>query len=207
MLHLQGNRLIASEDAYDFIRRNKVVPILARNVRKDNDEPWFIMPLATESAAEYLSRTQGMSAIWLFKEACLGVEYIHTKGSGVWHRDVKPQNILLFELDGQTFAAVSDLGLGRFARRDTVTLTQPGMSYGTVGYMSPEQQAGGEVDQRTDIYSLGKLLYQILTGQAPTTIVLANVPSEYARIIETATEYDPKNRYSSVREILDALPS
>jgi uncharacterized tellurite resistance protein B-like protein/tRNA A-37 threonylcarbamoyl transferase component Bud32 len=85
---------------------------------------------------------------------------------GIVHRDMKPGNVFLIQR-GNTpdYVKVLDFGIAKI--NDGVQLTQAGMVFGTAAYMAPEQATGGEVDGRTDIYALGCLLYEMLTGQVP----------------------------------------
>jgi predicted Ser/Thr protein kinase len=96
----------------------------------------------------------------LVRQVALALEAAHSHG--VIHRDLKPSNIML---DGQGAPKVVDFGLAR--REQDQTLTAKGVAVGTPAYMSPEQVDGLPVDQRTDIYSLGVILYELLTGRRP----------------------------------------
>lgn len=93
-------------------------------------------------------------------QVALGLAYAHEHG--IVHRDVKPSNIMLVR-DGH--AKITDFGIARMA--SSAVRTQTGMVLGSPKYMSPEQVMGKEIDQRSDIFSLGVMLYEMLTGQAP----------------------------------------
>jgi eukaryotic-like serine/threonine-protein kinase len=136
------------------------------------------------------------------------------------HRDVKPQNVLI---DTEGRAKVTDFGIARSLESDGLTKT--GRVLGTTDYVSPEQAMGQGVDARSDIYSLGILLYEMLTGNVPfeaeTLIGVAmkhvnepmpnvqerrpEVSSALAAVIEKATEKEPKRRYADMAEMLDDL--
>jgi eukaryotic-like serine/threonine-protein kinase len=93
-------------------------------------------------------------------QVALGLAYAHEHG--IVHRDVKPSNIMLVR-DGHV--KITDFGIARMA--SSAVRTQTGMVLGSPKYMSPEQVMGKEIDQRSDIFSLGVMLYEMLTGQAP----------------------------------------
>ena len=100
-------------------------------------------------------------ALGIVREIALALDYAH--GQGVVHRDIKPENILC-RVDGSCM--LSDFGIARVIESTTV-LTREGTSIGTPQYMSPEQLRGAKVDGRADLYSLGVVLYQLLTGALP----------------------------------------
>jgi serine/threonine-protein kinase len=103
-------------------------------------------------------------AVRLASEIAGALDYAHRHG--VVHRDIKPENIMLH--DGH--AMVADFGIGKaLSAIDSEAVTQTGMIVGTPAYMSPEQAAGERVDGRSDIYSLGCLLYEMLAGEPPFT--------------------------------------
>ncbi len=130
---------------------------------------WFTMPYVDgESLRERLSRTPPLSvaeAVRIAREAAQALEYAHRHG--VVHRDIKPENILLSR-DGSTL--VADFGIARSVDGGSDRITSAGLVMGTPSYMSPEQaSADAEVDGRSDIYSLGCVLYEMVAGRPPFT--------------------------------------
>src|SRR5207253_2700712 len=100
------------------------------------------------------------AALRIADQVCQGLEYAHSHG--IVHRDLKPGNVWLTE-DGT--AKLGDFGLA--VALDRSRLTQAGMMVGTVAYMPPEQAVGGKVEPRSDLYSLGAMLYELVTGRPP----------------------------------------
>ena len=111
-----------------------------------------------EKAAEH--RVPLEQCLDVIRQVCQGLEFAHSKG--IVHRDLKPGNVWL-TVDGR--AKIGDFGLA--LPLDRSRLTQEGMMVGTVSYMPPEQAMGGEVTSRADLYSLGCMLYEMVTGRPP----------------------------------------
>ncbi|WP_245739858.1 Stk1 family PASTA domain-containing Ser/Thr kinase [Thermoflavimicrobium dichotomicum] len=151
-------------------------------------------------------------------QICDGLAHAHE--NQIIHRDIKPHNILL-NRHGQ--AKVTDFGIARAASSSTIT--QQGSVMGSVHYFSPEQARGGQIGEKSDIYSLGIVLYEMLTGELPfdgdSAVSIAikhlqedpvdprklnpNIPDHMATIILRAMQKDPNMRYTSVRAMKQDL--
>jgi serine/threonine protein kinase len=138
---------------------------------RQGDDFFMVMEFVRGKTLEEMIRTQGAMqcdrAIEMFCMALEGMEHAHKMG--IVHRDIKPANMMLTETGS---IKVMDFGIARMLGTDR--LTKAGHLIGTVEYMSPEQVRGEETDARSDIYSLGILLYEMLTGRVPF-----NSTSEY----------------------------
>jgi len=153
-------------------------------------------------------------AVNLLIQVCAALDAAHEKG--LVHRDVKPANVLISSEHGDEHAYLTDFGLAK--RSDVMTaLTATGLIAGTIDYMAPEQIRGLETDARTDIYALGCVFFQMLTGTVPYTrdnsmaVLFAHVHDDpppltgsladlypaFGRVIETAMAKEPKERYPS----------
>jgi len=189
-------------------------------------QPYMVLPLMPGGDVEGLiekapdHRLPLEQAIGIAKSMCLGLELAHAKG--IIHRDLKPGNVWL---SAEGTVKVGDFGLALAV--DLSRLTKSGMMVGTVSYMPPEQAMGGEVTTRADLYSLGAMLYEMVTGRAPfvgddsvaiigqhintppvsPTWHRADLPPGLEVLILQLLEKDPQRRPASAADVYQALES
>ncbi|HEX2838573.1 MAG TPA: serine/threonine-protein kinase [Phycisphaerales bacterium] len=141
----------------------------------DTGRPYFVMEYVTGDPITAFANAHSLSVkdrLALFAQVCSAVQHAHTKG--VIHRDIKPGNVLVSMVDGKPFAKVIDFGIAKATGAaggtltDKTLFTEHRQLIGTPEYMSPEQAEGSpDIDTRTDVYALGVLLYELLTGDTP----------------------------------------
>ncbi|MCU0633800.1 MAG: protein kinase [Gemmatimonadaceae bacterium] len=200
-----------------------IVPLL--DTGEVDGTPYFIMPcIEGESLRARLQRQRELpldEAVHITRDVATALAYAHAQG--VIHRDIKPENILL---TGGT-AVVADFGIARILTDAAGSrLTATGVALGTVPYMSPEQaMADAVLDARSDIYSLGCVLFECLVGEPPhmatamRTILArrasepppsprlyrATIPSDLDRVVRKALATTPADRYATARDFAVAL--
>ncbi len=167
-----------------------------------------------------------LAVIKVMKQICSALAEAHDLG--IAHRDLKPENILLTSFRGEpNYVKVLDFGIAKILDPDgSQQLTQAGIVYGTPEYISPEQAQALELDHRTDIYSLGCILYELVSGKVPfhaksalKTLELqafqqhpslreaapGRASATMVKIVDRAMSKDPKHRFQSAMEMFDAL--
>ena len=183
---------------------------------------WYTMPYVEGETLRARIAREGRlpidEALRIAAEAARALEFAHRRG--VLHRDIKPENLLLTG-DGATL--VADFGIAR-PQGETGALTEAGVVLGTPAYMSPEQAAGDPIDARSDVYSLGCVLYEMLAGQPPYDAANAQallarrltepvprlgavraVPPRVDQEVSRALARLPADRHASAGELADAL--
>jgi serine/threonine-protein kinase len=190
---------------------------------------YYVMPSAEGASLRDRLDASGQlpvdDAVRIASEVANALDYAHRHG--VVHRDIKPENIMLHE----GHALVADFGIGKAvlaaAAENTATLTQLGVTVGTPAYMSPEQAAGDTIDGRSDLFALGCMLYEMLTGEQPFTgaSIQATIAKRFhhtpptvrtkragvsAALCDTVTrllEKEPDARYATGALVVSALRS
>jgi hypothetical protein len=197
----------------------------------DGDQPFLVMDLVDGPTLDSLLKARGAipltDVLTIIKPVCAALEYAH--GKGLIHRDIKPGNIMLDGYSSNSLGTpkVVDFGIAKLLQDTGLSLTQTGEVFGTPLYMSPEQCTGHAVDIRSDIYSLGCVFYEMLTGAPPfrgagmvetVSMHIYNKPmplreASLGQAIAPAYEYmvqkmlakDPADRYQNCGQVLQDL--
>jgi eukaryotic-like serine/threonine-protein kinase len=184
---------------------------------------YIAMELVRGQSGAVILRDEGVlevrEALSIVAQACRGLEYAHR--NGVVHRDVKPGNLLCGE-DG--VVKLADFGIAKAISEES-SITQVGSVLGTAAYLAPEQAAGEQAGPAADLYALGVVTYQFLSGRLPyeaqslTELALkqqrevppllhtlsADIPAELATAVQRALSLDPRDRYPSADAMREAL--
>lgn len=164
---------------------------------------WYVMPRYLTSLRDELPRVIGneVRIQKLFGAILDAVEYAHKEG--VIHRDLKPHNVMM---NGDDDVVVADFGIGRVLDADGDRFTRTGQKMGSLFYASPEQFTDAkQVDSRSDIYNLGRMLYELHTERLNSSVQNLNrLPRQVSRIVERCTQYLPNERFQSVSDLKDA---
>ncbi|MCL2311091.1 MAG: protein kinase [Firmicutes bacterium] len=218
----------------DFMRRFKnefrAVAVLSHpnivkvlNVSFGTNFQYIVMEyISGITLKEYLNQKNGSidwkKATAIVKQVLLALSHAHSKG--IVHRDIKPQNTMITYDDS---VKVTDFGIARFFRNETETMTD--RTIGSVHYISPEQAKGVKTDAKSDIYSVGVMLYEMLTGRLPFEAdnavsvaimqmqvtpqlprsIVTSIPIALEEITLRAMQKDPENRYFSSNDMLSDI--
>lgn len=214
-------RFLNEAQAAGRLHHAGIVSIFDVGENPENKDPYIVLEYVSgESLSRIMAREKKLPlprALQLAEEVAEALDYAHAQG--VVHRDIKPGNILVTE-DGH--AKIADFGI---AKLNLAHFTLPGRVMGTPAYMAPEQLSGEGVDGRSDLFSLGVILYAMVTGHSPfqgnsaTTVCfkVANrepvapsafdlaVPPELDEVISRAMAKDPEQRYQTGAEFADDI--
>lgn len=194
----------------------------------DESHPYMVMEcLEGTTLADELNKSGSMPwrrAVKIAMQICSAVQFAHQQG--IIHRDLKPQNVILLQQSEADFVKVLDFGLSRITHASgeqaPQKLTQTGTLIGSIHYMAPELCTGNKANERSDIYALACIMYEMLAGKVPfdgenpmsilhkhvnsTAEKLADtVPVELQQIIFKALQKEPNNRFNSMDELLSTL--
>ena len=202
------------------LEHHSIVPVY--DVGADDDQPYFVMRYMTGGSLSERIKAGVFSveeATRIIERVGPGLDEAHSKG--IVHRDIKPSNIL-FDSKGTPY--ISDFGIAKLSQAQAGNVTGSGI-IGTPAYMAPEQAQGDSIDGRADIYALGIILFEMVTGKQPyeadtpmavaikhitdpiPLILIANpkLPPGMDMVIRKAMAKDRDDRFSSSKEMLDAL--
>ncbi|HEU5013054.1 MAG TPA: serine/threonine-protein kinase [Roseiflexaceae bacterium] len=202
------------------LEHHNILPIY--DYGEQDDLLYFVMQYVENGASLHTmmgAPIDGGRAIRMISQVLAGLDYAH--GRGVIHRDIKPSNILT---PLPNWPLLADFGLAKLAN-EKQSLTMPGLVMGTAAYIAPEQANGEPADARTDLYSVGVVLYEMLTGRvpfdAPTPMAMLkmhvyeppppprslnpNLSEAMEAVLLRALEKDPDARYQTAREMSEAL--
>ena len=214
-------RFAREAQAAAAILHPNVMPILT--VHSSGKLPYLVMPfVACESLQQRIERTGPLELIDILRiglQAADGLAAAHAQG--LVHRDIKPANLLLEK--GVDRLMITDFGLARAI--DDASITRTGVIAGTPQYMSPEQARGEPIDARSDLFSLGSVLYAMAAGRPPFRAestygilrritdsgprslreINAQIPEWFERVVERLLAKDPNERFSSAEEVAAVL--
>lgn len=197
-----------------------IVPVY--DVGDEGGQPYFVMRYMNGGSLSERIKAKVMSieeAAKILGQIAPGLDEAHSKG--IVHRDLKPSNIL-FDAKGTPY--ISDFGIAKLSQAQASSVTGSAI-IGTPAYMAPEQASGETVDSRSDIYALGIILFEMLTGRQPyeadTPMAIAikhitdpvphileanpNLPPDVEAIIQTAMAKNKDNRFSTAMELVETL--
>ncbi|MBQ4066227.1 MAG: protein kinase, partial [Clostridia bacterium] len=213
-------RFVNESKAVSMMSHRNVVSIYDVNVREDIK--YIVMEyIEGITLRNYMTKRGRLTLreiISYTEQILLALSHAHSKG--LVHRDIKPQNIMLLK---SGIIKVTDFGIAKLPNAETVTMTDKAI--GTVYYISPEQASGQAIDRRSDLYSLGVMMYEMATGELPFTAetpvsvammqindtakapteINQDIPKGLEQIIGIAMEKDPQYRYQSSEDMLRHL--
>lgn len=237
-------KMLKTQDSSDlmwarFKQEAKTASLLSHtNIVHVNDfgatsdgQPYMVMDFVEGTDLGALIKNEGklkpFEAIKIFMQVCDAMEHAHNRG--VLHRDLKPTNVMLTNLTGIPEVKIVDFGIAKFMKGagDSQGLTQTGEIFGSPYYMSPEQTVAKEVDRRSDIYAVGCIMYETLSGVVPICgntafetmlkhtserpislqdrCLKENFSLELQKLVMKSLEKEPAKRFQTMAELKEAL--
>jgi serine/threonine protein kinase len=221
------DRFFRESRASARLRHPYIVSILDFNV-DDDDHPFLVMELLNGQSLKDEIAAQGRMSLTQVQQIvpslCTALQFAHDLG--IVHRDLKPANIVAHEFSpGQRVYKIVDFGLANLRDSDETRLTGPHEFLGTIAYAAPEQLTGGAVDSRSDVYSLGAVVFEMLTGRIPfggpdamailsarlhapvprVSEIVADVPAWLDIAVSRAIANDPAQRWATIADFGHAL--
>ena len=211
--HTQFTRFMQEYELISKVRHPNVVRIFDLGIADDHAYLAMEYFARGDLRSQIASGLDGAEALTYLAQMAAALQVVHAVG--VLHRDLKPGNIML-RADGTV--ALIDFGLAKHVRMDAPEITATGEIFGTPYYMSPEQGHGSDLDERSDLYSLGVIFYEMLTCQKPymaqtpmgVIYMHANAPipllpeelRQYQQLLNKLLAKDPVHRFSSASALL-----
>lgn len=222
-------RFLREAKLISALHHENIVQVFSVSVTPEG-QPYFVMEFLegeTLSAFAAAGKLNSFDVFFnIFSQVCNGLAHAHERG--IVHRDLKPGNIIVCtQADGNLSVKLVDFGIAKLMEQDEgQQLTRAGTIIGSPAYMSPEQCMGRTLDARSDIYSLGCVMYEAVSGLPPFTDTSASifrlhiaeppppwnssklrltVPKDLQAVVKTALEKNPQNRYASALAVLEDL--
>lgn len=208
-----NSRFLIEAKAAKRLKHENVVAVNEFGVDKDG-QPYAVMEYATGvSLAHLLEETRGLTAertIEIAIQVAKGLEHAHA--NNIVHRDIKPSNLIVDSTKGRDRVLIVDFGIAKIIETEGHALTQTGEVFGSPLYVSPEQALGNVIDARTDIYSLGCVMFECLSGHPPFNadnamqLAMKHIHSEVPAIASTKERPLPRGLVEVINKCLSKSP-
>lgn len=199
-------RFIREAKIQESLSHPNIVPVLGGDL--DADPPFYLMPVANGNLADDLAKDKKLGGQFLSAISDIVAALDEMHAVGIFHRDLKPQNVLRFGENEDAQYAISDFGL--ISQKDSTVskLTQTGMMKGSDYFTAPEITADlRKASAQSDIFSLGCILHEMVGTSDRVPCQEIREDGDYSAILLNCTRNDPKRRFKSVRAVLDAIVS
>lgn len=178
---------------------DNIISLIDNGEDMTKESLWYLMPYAQSNLFNYIRKHNSTLSpeerFNIIDQVISAIKYAHDRG--ILHRDISPNNVLVFFEDGKLSAKVSDFGLGKDSESISHYTASSASGYGQILYVSPEQrQKLKDATLQSDIYSLGKLVYFIYTGRDPDNMK----PFELSTLVGRATEEKPGDRFNNIHD-------